>query len=98
MNDQPCETCNHFDPILRGNPAGGHKETNSAWCSKRSVYPFKEGPGQVFPDGVARVESGATLAKPFIVKKGQIESTCKMYQLKRARPSKAQLLEMAQKK
>jgi hypothetical protein len=71
MNDTPCGRCAFYDPLL----GSGGKDTEMGWCAKRSVYPFQEGPGQVFPLGVERVASKA-LAKPFIVKKGQVVSAC----------------------
>ena len=61
MNDKPCGECQHFDVIIRGK-----RETKHGWCAKKSKYPAKEGPGQVFPEGVERVGNGE-LAQPVIV-------------------------------
>jgi hypothetical protein len=98
MNTKTCDSCNHYDPILRGLHTGGHRETSAAWCAKRSVYPMKEGPGQVFPEGVDRVANRGDLAKPFIVRKGQVETACQLYQVKKQKLSKSDLLTMATKK
>lgn len=76
-NTLPCGKCAHYDPLLGSN----EKDTGMGWCAKRSVYPHKEGPGQVFPPGVARVAFGE-LARPFITKKGDVVAPCE-----HARPS-----------
>jgi len=91
-NDKPCDTCEHFDPVMRGQTAkGGVRETRWGWCAKRSKYPTYEGPGQMFPAGVERVAQGE-LAQPFILSKGQVQSNCSMYTPRTARLSKAALL------
>jgi hypothetical protein len=71
MNKLKCSLCVHYDPILGPN----EKDTKRGWCAKKSFYPTYEGPGQVFPRGVARVNKGE-LAKPFIVKKDQVVAAC----------------------
>ena len=71
MNKLPCGECKLFDPIL----GPGEKKTRRGQCVPRSVYPAREGPGQVFPTGVARVPVGE-LAKPFIVKLDQVVAPC----------------------
>ena len=73
----PCGKCAHYDPLLGPN----EKDTGMGWCAKRSVYPHKEGPGQVFPADVKRVSFGE-LAQPFITHKGDVVATCE-----HARPS-----------
>jgi hypothetical protein len=70
MNETPCGRCSFYDPLI----GSSGKDTGMGWCAKRSAYPAKEGPGQVFPPGVERVTG--PLAKPFIVKKGQVLSSC----------------------
>jgi hypothetical protein len=96
INDKPCSTCEHFDPVMRGQTAkGGVRETNWAWCAVRSKYPAKEGPGQRFPMGVQRVEEGAS-AEPYIVKRGQTVANCDRYTAKTVRMSKADLLKQLQ--
>jgi len=70
-NDVPCGQCHNYDPIL----GSGEKETKRGWCTVRNKYPHQEGPGQVFPAGVQRVNEGE-LAKPFIVKKVYTHPTC----------------------
>lgn len=98
FNDKPCDTCEHYDPVMRGRSAGGGlKETNWAWCAKRSKYPSKEGPGQKFPAGVERAEAGA-MAEPCIVRKGQVVTNCRTYAERSAKLSKADLLKQLQEK
>lgn len=70
-NTIPCGKCKFYDAILRG----AEKETKRGWCMKRSKYPFREGPGQVFPEGVERVAAGQ-LAEPFIVRGKQVLPGC----------------------
>ena len=70
-NTLPCGKCRFYDIIL----GSYEKETKRGWCMKRSKYPYKEGPGQVFPPNVERVEEGQ-LAQPFIVKGNHVISVC----------------------
>ena len=76
MADKPCETCQHYDPILRGTTAGRHGR-----CAVKSTYPNKEQKGQVFPPGVRREEPGV-LAKPEIVVGAGIVPACNLYRAK----------------
>ena len=95
-NSNPCDTCEHFDPVLRGKTGpGGLRETAWGWCSKRSTYPAQEGPGQRFPDGVKRAEA-TKLAVPYIVRRGQVVLNCYDYDLRTRRPSKIELLKLVQ--
>lgn len=71
INDLPCGQCKNYDPIL----GPDERETRRGWCIPRSKYPFQEGPGQVFPAGVARVSKG-NLAEPYIVKKDYVHPMC----------------------
>lgn len=71
MNTTPCGRCSLYDPLVGPNA----KNTHMGWCMKRSKYPYREGPGQHFPDGVNRVSEGA-LAQPFIVKDRQVVGPC----------------------
>lgn len=71
INELPCGQCKNYDPILGPN----ERETRRGWCIPRSVYPFKEGPGQVFPVGVKHVAKGQ-LAQPYVVKKDYVHPTC----------------------
>ena len=80
-NEMPCGTCVNYDPILGSND----KDTKMGWCVKRSRYPHQEGPGQVFPPNVERVEPGA-LAQPFIVKKEQVVPQCALAHLSKVDP------------
>lgn len=70
-NTIPCGKCKFYDVIIRG----AEKETRHGWCTKRSKYPFMEGPGQIFPDGVERVAADQ-LAQPFIVRGKQVFTGC----------------------
>jgi len=97
MADNSCDTCVNFDPVLRGVSGGKLRDTIWGWCAKKSVYPCKEGPGQVFPNGVARVDDPAVPAKPYLVKRGQVVRDCPMYVKSTAIVSKAQLLEKLNK-
>lgn len=96
-NDKPCDTCQYFDTVMRGDPKGGLRETNWAWCVKKSKYPFKEGPGQKFPAEAVRVAEGEA-AVPVIVKRGNVVSHCNMYTARGASPTKADLLKQLQAK
>jgi hypothetical protein len=71
MNEIPCGNCKNYDPIL----GPGYKRTARGWCTRRSKYPAKEGPGQLFPDGVERVAAGS-LAEPYIVLANMVSTTC----------------------
>lgn len=92
VNDKPCDSCSNFDPVLRGALRGGLRDTAWGWCASRSVYPAKEGPGQVFPDGVKRVEDPSLPAKPFIVRRGQVVPGCAQHVVKKTTVSKADLM------
>ncbi len=78
VNDKPCQTCVHYDPILRGD---GTMKARHGWCAIRSVYPAQEGPGQVFPPRVKRVEPGA-LAAPVIVTGADAVPSCTTFHAK----------------
>lgn len=70
-NEIKCVACHYYDPMLGSNG----KDTKKGWCVKRSKYPHKEGPGQVFPPNVERVAAGE-LAKPFLVRGGSVIEAC----------------------
>ncbi len=89
-NKNMCGECDHFDPVIRG-----MKETQWGWCSKKSVYPHKDAPGQVSPKGVARVENPEDLAKPHMVQKKDVKKGCTLYTIKKKKPTKAELLKAA---
>lgn len=92
MNKNPCGTCEHFDPVLRGRTGpGGTRPTAWAWCSARSQYPAYEGPGQRFPEEALRVQVGE-LAKPYIVRPEQVVGHCTMHKVKARGLSKQDLL------
>lgn len=95
LNNKPCDTCNFFDPILKGGQKG-LKETEWAWCAKKSVYPLKEGPGQLFPPNVTRVEKASDPARPVILRKGEVKSNCDMHTPRKALHTKQDLLKKLQ--
>ena len=65
----PCGECCFYDPV------GRHVNSKAAFgrCALRSVYPKKEGPGQVFPPDVKRVANEEDPAKPYIVKGAEVD-------------------------
>lgn len=71
-NSVKCKDCQHYDVIRSGQT----KNPQHGWCSVKSLYPFKEETGQVFPAGVRRVESAEMVAKPVIVEGNKVVSTC----------------------
>ncbi len=79
MADRPCNTCQNYDPIIRGTKEGRHGR-----CAAKSTYPAKEQKGQVFPPGVKREAPGA-LAKPVIVVGADTVPACTLF---RAKPKK----------
>lgn len=92
-NDKPCDTCDHYDPVLKGKQ-GKLVNTVWGWCAERSVYPHTEGPGQQFPAGVKRVAAPSDLAIPVIVKVGEVVAHCKTYKARKVKQSKAALLQV----
>jgi hypothetical protein len=76
INDKPCGGCKNYDPIL----GSGERPKRRGWCIPRSLYPAEEGPGQIFPAGVKRVNAGE-LAKPYIVKKDYVHPMCGLYKV-----------------
>lgn len=77
-NALPCGECAFYDAI-----AGSKgKDVKMGWCAKRSRYPFKEGPGKVFPPEVQRVAEGQS-AKPYIVYKLRTLDFCTFVQKKK---------------
>lgn len=67
-NQLKCRDCTFYDPIRAD---GSH-----GWCVQKSLYPFKEGPGQRFPTGARRVASTDALAKPVIVRANDVVRAC----------------------
>lgn len=89
-NNKPCETCDHYDPILRGT-----KPTTMGWCARRSLYPYADSPGQVTPPNAQRVANPEDPARPIIVQAKQIVPACQTYVPKRAKLTKADMLAAA---
>jgi hypothetical protein len=81
MAEKPCNTCQHYDPIIRGTKEGRHGR-----CAAKSTYPAKEQRGQVFPQGVKRAAPGE-LAKPVIVLGTGIVKECTVYRAKPPKPT-----------
>jgi len=90
MADKPCSTCEHFDPILRGT-----KDTRLAWCAKRSLYPYKDSPGQVTPPQAQRVGSPQDPAQPFLVRRDETRAECALYMPRKSKLNKAELMAKA---
>ena len=72
MNTVKCRDCSHYDVIRSGQT----KDPRHGWCSVRSVYPFKEELGQIFPPNVQRVSASNLPAKPEIVEGSGVVSNC----------------------
>jgi hypothetical protein len=72
MNTVKCKECKNYDVIRSGQT----KTPRHGWCSVKSVYPFQEGPGQVFPEGVKRVAEATMPAKPEIVMGDNVIGSC----------------------
>lgn len=72
MNTVKCENCKNYDVIRSGKT----KTPKHGWCVPRSLYPFKEGPGQTFPANARRVESPEDAAKPEIVTGALVLASC----------------------
>ena len=82
LNEQPCSACRFYDPIRNGlDTKGNVKFAVRGWCAAKSVYPFKEQEGQVFPPGVKRGKPGE-LGKPVIVVGSEVESGCSSFRAK----------------
>jgi len=79
MADKPCSECSNYDPILKGKG----KQGQHGRCAVRSTYPATEQRGQVFPAGVKREAPGA-LARPFIVKGAEVQTSCHLFKIKPA--------------
>lgn len=82
MNALECGNCAHYDPIL--GPKG--KNIKKGWCIKRSKYPYRDGPGQLFPANAVRVDSATKLAEPYIVREKQVVEACGDAQQSRTDP------------
>ena len=80
-NQIKCKDCVYYDCIL----GRRERKTKRGWCSKKSVYPAQEGPGQTFPLNVRRAATGE-LGKPVIVIGDAVEKHCKDARLKRGLP------------
>jgi len=72
MNTVKCKDCRHYDVIRSGKT----KTPKHGWCAARSIYPFKENPGQIFPLGVRRVAEEGMLPTPEIVAGNSVIPNC----------------------
>ena len=72
MNTVKCKDCRHYDVIRSGKT----KAPKHGWCAARSIYPFKEGPGQIFPPGVQRVAAEGMHPTPEIVTGNSVVPNC----------------------
>lgn len=78
MNTTVCGKCKNFDQLV----GPRNKAQPFGWCAARSVYPAKEGPGQVFPAGVKRVDDPMKPAKPLIIYQDTVDAGCVFLQEK----------------
>lgn len=78
MNTTACGKCKNFDQLV----GPRNKAQPFGWCAARSVYPAKEGPGQVFPAGVKRVDDPMKPAKPLIIYQDTVDAGCVFLQEK----------------
>lgn len=76
MADKPCESCFHYDPIIRATRVGRHGR-----CAIKSTYPAQQEAGQIFPAGVKRAAPGEP-AKPVIVVGKDTVTECGLYRAK----------------
>lgn len=89
-NTKPCSECEHYDPILRG-----AQETRMGWCVKKSLYPYRDSPGQVTPAKAQRVNDPDAPAEPHIVSAAGVVPGCTEFAPKKQKPSKADLMAKA---
>ena len=89
-NTRPCKECEHYDPILRG-----MQETRQGWGGRKSLYPAKDSPGQVTPAHAVRVSDPDAPAQPHIVQGLDILPGCTLFQPRKQKLSKAELLAKA---
>jgi hypothetical protein len=73
---KPCKDCKYYDVVM----GPGSKPTVHGRCAIKSVYPMKEGPGQVFPPGVKRMTVADKPCKPVIVVGHEVQKQCIQYQ------------------
>lgn len=78
VNSKPCNECMHYDPIKLGD---GKKQARRGWCAVKSIYPYKEMEGQLFPPGVKRAAPGEH-PNPKIVVGSEVQSHCDQFQAK----------------
>ena len=78
MATKPHKECFYYDPIV----GPGSRLCVHGRCALKSVYPMKEGPGQVFPPGVTRMTEEGKPCKPFIVRGTEIDPSCATFRSK----------------
>lgn len=78
MNTNACGTCKNFDQLI----GPRNKAQQFGWCAARSVYPAKEGPGQVFPPNVKRMSDPSVPSKPLIVYQDTVDTGCVFFNKK----------------
>lgn len=76
--DHPCNDCANYDPIV----GRESKLTGFGHCVPRSIYPFKEGPGQTFPKDATRVTSPTGLPKLEVVRATEVKPACPLFRSK----------------
>lgn len=93
MNTKRCSECEHYDPVLRG-----MKPTKYGWCVKRSLYPYADSQGQITPSHATRVARPEDPAKPHLVEGNAVVAHCTLFQIRRAKPTKAELMSKVTRK
>jgi hypothetical protein len=93
QNTQPCNLCQHFDPIQRG-----AKPTAHGRCVKRSLYPYIDSPGQQRPADAQRVTDPNEPARIHVVVGTGVQSTCLFFTPKKGKATKADLMAKAKGK
>lgn len=78
INEQPCGSCQHYDPIILGDD---RRKGTQGWCAVTSVYPAQAQQGQIFPTGVKRAAVGV-LASPTIVTMTEVVAFCPYFRAK----------------
>jgi hypothetical protein len=81
INSYPCKSCIHFDAIHLGG-GDGNRYHNRGRCIQKSLYPFKEEPGQSFPVNAKRAPEGQ-LAQFCIVHGDEVMEGCSLFQARK---------------
>lgn len=78
INDKPCNTCVHYDPIVVGI---GKRKPVRGWCAVKSVYLAVDPESRPAPTGVKRAAPGER-ATPVIVIGKDVVPHCAQFRAK----------------